>query len=131
MDAEPQAKTMQRFESVNGGIDDCNADKVYPGPERRAGWHEPGSCVNMRIVEQRFADGTARMNRIEAAIAENKKAVDDNTAITNEIRDILAVGKSFFKMIDLFGRGIKWVAAIAMPLIGIWYTIKSGGGKMP
>lgn len=122
---------MQRFESVTGGIDDCNAGRVYLGEERRAGWHEPGSCVNMQIVESRFADGTERMNRIEAAQAETKKAVDDNTAITNEIRDILALGKSFFRMIDLFGRGVKWVAAIALPIVGIWATIKSGGGKLP
>lgn len=123
-------KPMQRFEAVTGGIDDCNAGRVYMGPERRAGWHEPGSCVNMQIVEQRFADGTARMNRIEAAQAETKKAVDDNTAITNEIRDILALGKSFFRMIDLFGRGVKWIAAIALPLVGIWAALK-GEGKLP
>lgn len=127
---ESQANPMQRFESVTGGIDDCNAGRVYMGPERRAGWHEPGTCVNMQIVEQRFADGTARMNRIEAAIAENKKAVDDNTAVTTEIRDILALGKSFFRLADMFGRVVKWAAAIAIPLAGLWASIKSDG-KLP
>lgn len=114
---------MQRFEAVTGGIDDCNAGRVYMGPERRAGWHEPGSCVNMQIVEQRFADGSARMGRIEKALAEN-------TAATTEIRDILQLGKAFFRLADLFGKLVKWGAAIAVPLIAVYTAIKTDG-KIP
>lgn len=120
---DPERPSMQLFESVAGGAEDCNAASCYPSVERRAGWHDPGSCVNMQIVEQRFADGSARMGRIEKALAEN-------TAATTEIRDILQLGKAFFRLADLFGKLVKWGAAVAVPLLAVYTAIKSDG-KLP
>lgn len=123
-------KHMDLIDSVTGGIDDCNAGRVYTGPERRAGWHEPGTCINMRIVEDKFADGAERMGRIEKRIDSLEKSLEANTEATTEIRDILQLGKSFFRLADIIGRVIKWVAAIAVPVIGVWMSIKGGGDRL-
>lgn len=121
--SESEKQPMKRFDPVPGGVEDCNVKMEYPWVERRKDWHSPGSCVNMQIVERRFSEGSERMDRIE-------KALEINTEATTEIRDILQLGKSFFRIADLIGRLVKWVAAIAVPIIGIWVTLK-GGERLP
>jgi len=123
-------KPMQRFESITGGIDDCNASRVYNGPERRAGWHDPSNCINMRIVEDRFDKGSARMDSIDQRIERIERSQEANSETLAEIRDIMQLGKSFFRLADIIGRVIKWVAAIAVPVIGVWMSLKGGGDKL-
>lgn len=122
MSDEAEKQPMPIFGAVEGGVCDDNAGCIYTGPERRRGWHDPGSCVNMRIVEQRFAEGTARMNRME-------KCLEVNTQATTEVRDILQLGRSFFRIVDLVGRAVKWVAAIAAPVVALYFAIKGGDAK--
>jgi hypothetical protein len=116
------------------------ASLEYIGPERRLGWHSPADCEKILDVERRFSEGTARMQRIEASIEDLKAAhtrfetkLDANSAATEtaasateEILDILTLGKSFFRLAEIFGKVIKWVAGIATAIIGLWLTFKYG-----
>ena len=112
----------------------------YIGPERRTGWHTPAECEKILDVERRFSEGTARMQRIEASISElktahvrieakldaNSQATETAATATEEILDILTLGKSFFRLAEIFGKVIKWVAGIATALLGLWLTFKYG-----
>lgn len=79
-----------------------------------------GSCDDLVAVYARLNAGDDRMTRIEGKI-------DNNNTDTAEILDILRLGKSFFRIIGYFGSFMKWFAAIAAPVIVLWYTVKNGG----
>jgi len=68
----------------------------------------------------RFADGSDRMTRIESKI-------DANSADTSEVLDILRLGKSFFRILGILGDVVKWGAAVAAPIVALYYAIKTGG----
>lgn len=90
-------------------------------PRRRAAdMNCPDPCASIIDIHRRLGDGTARMDSIEAKL-------DQNCADTAEVLDIIRLGKSFFRMIGYAGTFIKWAAAIAAPLVAIFYTVKSGG----
>lgn len=112
----------------------------YVGPERRRAWHSPADCEKILDVEKRFSDGTSRMQRIESSIEDLKEAhtrfevkldantakTDSTAASTEEILDIVSLGKSFFRLAELFGKVFKWIAGIATAAIGLWLTWKYG-----
>lgn len=118
----------------------AGAARGYEGPERRLGGHSPADCEKILDVEKRFSDGTSRMQRIELSIVDLKAAhsrfedkLDENTAKTDataasteEILDIVLLGKSFFRLAEIFGKVIKWGAGIATAVIGLWLTFKYG-----
>ncbi len=79
-----------------------------------------GSCHALGVVEDRLNAGDLRMNGIETMLKQN-------CSDTAEVLDILRLGKSFFRVIGIFGNLVKWGAAIAAPLLVLIYTIKSGG----
>lgn len=111
--------------------------------ERRKGYHTPADCRNMKLVEDRFQDGTARMERMEGSISqivehqvESDKSrirleakMDENNLLTNELLDIIKAGKGFFKTLGWLTGAVKWVAALAVPLVTLWYAFKDGPHK--
>lgn len=121
--------------------------------ERRAGY-SPGDCPNyqsnkaaMDEINRRLDDGSARMARIEGSVDEVKETLaasalataehrikteaqwQENTAATKEILEIASALKGFIKVIKVFGKLVGWAAAIAAPLIAIWYTVHPGANK--
>lgn len=96
------------------------ADEV---PHRRASdvnvHHPDGSCSDMDNVQVRLNKGDARMTRIESKL-------DINNSDTAEVLEILRLGKSFFKLIGIFGGLVKWGAAVAAPIVVFYYTLKGG-----
>lgn len=87
----------------------------YNGEERRRDWHTPDSCP----VQTRLGEGDERMDRIEAALAEN-------TAATKEVLEILTMGKGFFKTVGVIGFVIKWVAGVAIAVFAAYQAYKNG-----
>lgn len=70
-------------------------------------------------MDARFLVGEARMQRMEDSLKSNTEA-------TNEVLEILVLGKSFFKVIGYFGSFVKWGAAILAPVIAAWVAYKAG-----
>lgn len=75
-----------------------------------------------RRMEARFDAGNARMGRIEAMLAEN-------SASTEEVREIVVMGKSFFKVLGHLGNGIKWMVSVGAAIAAIWYSTKEWWAK--
>lgn len=90
----------------------------------------------------RFVDGTERMNRIEGAINEIKSslqnyvsAADDrmdrldaglqqNTAVTQEVKDILDTAKGAFRFFSSFGNVLKWILGLGASGLAFWVALK-------
>lgn len=84
----------------------------------------------LQEIHARLDAGDARMGRMEGAIAENtaetvaiKKAVDENTEVTKDIRDLMTTGRVGRKV-------LIWVGGVAGALMALWqaWTAVSGGG---
>lgn len=63
------------------------------------------------------------MTLIEEAIVANKKALQENTDLTKEIKDILELGKTFFKVLKYIGIGAKWITVLGSGLAVIWAAV--------
>jgi len=111
--------------------------------ERRKGFHTPADCVNMETVKDQFSRGAERMTRIEESItkvsdhqiesdksrARMEAKIDENTALTSDLLEIIKAGKGFFKTLGWLSDAAKWVAALAVPLVTLWYALKDGPHK--
>jgi hypothetical protein len=73
-------------------------------------------------IEDRLERDDKRMDTIEVSLAANTKA-------TNEVLEIVLMGKSFFKVLGWIGKGIKIAAGIAAPCIAAYAAWKHSGGN--
>lgn len=70
-------------------------------------------------INQQFHDGSDRMAKIE-------KSLDENTAATKEILDILNAAKGAFKFFGWVGSFIRWVSLLGAAIASFWYAIHIG-----
>ena len=66
-------------------------------------------------MQERLNRGDERMGKIEKDLA-------DNTAATNEVLEIVRMGKSFFRVAGYIGSGLKWTLAAGAAWAAIWGT---------
>ena len=66
-----------------------------------------------------------RLNRNDAQLAEMKESLEKNTTVTNEIYEIVLMGKSFFRVAGYIGVGVKWILAAGAATAAIWGAWKS------
>jgi hypothetical protein len=77
---------------------------------------------------QVIAELSKRMDRLEASVMENTELTQDIKADTGEFLEIFKTMKGGFKFLMVLGNIVKWVAGLALPIAGIWYAMKNGGG---
>jgi hypothetical protein len=117
-----------------------------PLVDRRKGWHTPDDCFKLLDVQKtmdsifgKLADGDVRMGCIEDNIAGNHRMVtediksieaklDENTAATNELLEIIQMGESFFKGVAWTGKWLRrivmWVVPPVAAVVGLWQTLR-------
>ena len=91
----------------------------YVGPERRADWHTANNCPLAHEINQRFLDGSERMDRMEASQKETSDAV-------KEVLEIVSMGKGFFKSAWLIGNVIKWGVGVGIAVFAAWQAYRTG-----
>lgn len=77
----------------------------------------------MAAIDERLANGDARMGKIEAELTRNTEA-------TEEVRDLLAAAKGAFRVLGGIGAVARWVGGIAAAIVALWgllYAITHGG----
>jgi hypothetical protein len=92
---------------------DRNYTEFQPIPDRRAS--DKGLGGKVVSIEDRLDKGDKRMGTIETDLAAN-------TAATNEVLEIVKMGRSFFKFLGLIGTLIKWGIAVAGGAMALWAT---------
>jgi hypothetical protein len=97
--------------------------------ERRADWHTPETCFKLLDVQTtmdsiftHLAEGKARMDCIEGKLDANNKATD-------ELLEIIQMGKGFFRAVGWIGKWIRrvimWVVPPIVAIIGLWQALTS------
>jgi hypothetical protein len=121
---------------------------------RRATDHTPEDCHKLLNVQsamdgihERLDRGSERMDKIEESIRRNheestadrahqREMQEKNNAVTDEIREILEMGKGFFRMVNKIWRAIAWLAnwirkaalwllPVATAILSFWYAVTS------
>lgn len=63
---------------------------------------------------------------LEVTMSEHRKVLDENTAKTNEIFEILEMGRGFFKGIAFTGKWLRrivmWVVPPVAAIVGLWQS---------
>jgi len=123
--------------------------------ERREGWHTPVDCYKllatqemvaglhdeMAGVNKRLDDGHARMCAIEASVdavtrtidagviahARLEKKLDANNRATDELLEIISMGKGFFKwtgrIANFLRQAILWLLPVVTAILAFWYLV--------
>lgn len=68
-------------------------------------------------MRSRFESGESRMTRIESLLA-------TNTTATEEVREIVVMGRSFFKVLYLIGNAVKWCIGLGAAVVVAWHSFK-------
>ena len=66
---------------------------------------DKGLGGKVRAMEERLMRGDVRMGNIERSLA-------TNTAATQEVLEIVTMGRSFFKVLGYVGKAAKWIGSI-------------------
>ncbi len=66
---------------------------------------------------------------VRASQAEMKESQDKGREDTALVLEIVQASRGAFKFAGWFGAFARWAAPIAAAVIGLWYTIKSGGSQ--
>ena len=93
-------------------------EKTWNGIDRR---HE-------EQISERLNDGDARMSALEERLDGLERKIDSNTAIMQDIRDILETGKALFRIGSWLGKVTGWGAALVLAWAA-WWGIRHTGGK--
>lgn len=104
----------------------------------------PGELHELRdYVTQRFREGDARFNRIEASLAENTRKTDEvaksiaeNTESTQrvekntgELVEFFGSMQAAFKLFNMLGslaKPVGYIAAAVAAVVGAWVALKGG-----
>ena len=94
-------------------------DTTWDGTERRHA---------SRDIAERLEDGDTRMSALEGRLDAMERKIDSNTAIMQDIRDILETGKALFRIGSWLGKVTGWGAALVLAWAA-WWGIRHTGGK--
>lgn len=76
--------------------------------------------IDKALVESsEMTDG--RMDRLDASLQQN-------TAVTQEIKDVLDTAKGAFRMFGWLGDGLKWALGIGGAVLAFWVALKDFRG---
>ena len=62
---------------------------------------------------------------IEQRLDKVEKELETNTKATNEVLEIVRMGKSFFRVLGVVGQVIKWAVAVGASALALWSAWKS------
>lgn len=115
----------------------------YEGPERRAvhvhtirtlGVDDKALdylalCIDR--IDERLDKGSERMDEMQRELKEN-------TTVTKEVKELLEMGRTGFKVLGWLGKAFVWtaraltvIAGAALAIYSAWYAITHGGQLPP
>ena len=95
-------------QSKHAGLDDC--------PECRA--------EAIKAILRRLNDGDNKFERLEAAVVENTRITQENSETLKDVREIVVMGRSLFRMAGWIGSAVKWTAGLVLAVGGAWAVVE-------
>ena len=90
------------------GLDDC--------PECRAD--------AIKSIMRRLNDGDNKFEQLQQSMQENTRITKENSETLNDVKQIVVMGRSLFRMAGWIGNGIKWTAGLVLAVGGAWAVIE-------
>lgn len=104
----------------------------YTGQDRRDTSHCPYQhhntpCEPLQglIAARRIHDD--ELLRLSTDLHALRTDVSANTTLTAEALEILVAAKGAFRFFAGLGNFLKWITAIVVPIVALYYAIKGGG----
>lgn len=88
----------------------------------------------LRAIDERLDRGALKMDQQAKQLSTMSAELKRNSATTNEVRELLDVGKAGLKVLGWLGAGAKWLAPIATMCVAVysfWYAVFHGGQLPP
>lgn len=88
------------------------------------------STAALRAIEARLVAGTERMDALEDAMRRNTAMTASNTALIQEVLDIMSTAKAGFRALGWLGTGMRWLGGVAAACAALWalyQSIRHGG----
>lgn len=88
---------------------------------------------SLRPIHERLDRGAEKMDAQGEGIGALRQELAANTATTNEVRELLAVGKSGLKVLGWLGLAGKWLGTLATAGVAIYAAIYAvtHNGQLP
>ena len=95
--------------------------------ERRAGWHTPDTCDKVIGVQTQVEGLRQQLNANHAKMLCIETKLDTNNKATEELLEIITMGKGFFKTVFAIGkwtrRLVLWVAPVVGAVLSIYHMV--------
>ena len=88
----------------------------------------------LQAIDARLDRGAERMEQQSAALNKLAAELKSNSEVTDEIRQLLTLGRNGLKVLGWLGEAAKWIgklAAAGAAIYGFFYAIKHGGHLPP
>lgn len=95
--------------------------------ERRQGWHTPETCDKVTGVQAQVEELKVQIEATHQKIDCIETKLDANNKATDELLEIIQLGKGFFKAVGWIGKWIRrivmWVVPPVVAIIGLWQAL--------
>jgi hypothetical protein len=95
---------------------------------------ERAFAARLSPINDRLDRGAAKMSSMANDIGEIRAELARNSTTTNEVRELLDVGRNGLKVLGWLGTAAKWtstVVAAGLSLYGVIYAVTHGGQLPP
>lgn len=94
------------------------ANKANPGAAPQVRNDRRQFDAALQAIEERLVSGTQRMDAIETAMR-------SNTAMVQEVLDIMSTAKAGLRALGWLGTGVRWLGGVAAACAALWALYQS------
>ncbi len=90
-------------------------------------------AARLNAIDARLDRGSEKMDQHAQALADMASDLKRNTETTDEVREVLDVGRNGLKVLGWLGGGAKWVGTLATAALAVYGALYAifHGGQMP
>lgn len=101
-------------------------------PEHRAAL-ERAIAERLAPINERLDRGAEKMDAMSSSIGEIRAELASNTITTNEVRELLDVGRNGLKVLGWIGIGAKWAGGVSTAILALWtaFYAATHNGQLP
>ena len=96
--------------------------------ERRADWHTPETCEKVNGVQEQVEAVKVQLEETHKKIDCIEIKLDANNKATDELLEIIQMGKGFFRALGWLGKWLRrivmWIVPPVVAIVGLWQSIR-------
>lgn len=96
--------------------------------ERRKDWHTPETCEKVNGVQEQVEAVKVQLEETHKKIDCIEIKLDANNKATDELLEIIQMGKGFFRALGWLGKWLRrivmWIVPPVVAIVGLWQSIR-------